>query len=63
VDVIALPLLLGAIAWPCLAVLVGWVADRRGQNGLGWFVLAVLTSPLVAGLLLVLVTPRPEGRR
>ena len=55
-------LLVWGLVYLGLAMLVGRVALRRGQNGAGWFVLALVTSPLVAGLLLVLLTPpRPPS--
>ncbi len=41
-----------------LAIVVAWTADRRGRTGLHWFVVAMLVTPFVAGLLLVLVTRR-----
>lgn len=62
-DVIYIVFFVSAAAWIGCIFLVGWVADQRGQSGLGWFLLALLTSPIVAGLLLVLLTPRGPGRR
>ena len=38
------------------AVIVGILAARRGRSGFGWFVLSLLITPLIAGLL-VLVLP------
>jgi hypothetical protein len=43
--------------WLAFAVIVGVAANTRGRNGGGWFILAVLISPLLAGLL-VLALPR-----
>lgn len=40
-----------------LAVVVGVAANTRGRSGLGWFLLALLISPLISGLL-VLALPR-----
>jgi hypothetical protein len=49
--------------WVGLVMLVGWVAGRRGQNGFVWSMLALLITPFVAGVVLVLVTPRwPPNR-
>jgi len=45
------------IFWIALAFIVGVAANTRGRNGFGWFVLAVVLSPLIAGLL-VLALPR-----
>lgn len=43
-----------AFFWIGFAVVVGVAANARGRNGVGWFFLAVIISPLLA-LLLVLV--------
>jgi hypothetical protein len=43
--------------WIVLAIIVGVAANTRGRNGFGWFLLAVVISPLFAGLLL-LALPR-----
>ena len=54
--------LFSLLAWLGLAILVGKFATDRGQNGAGWFLLALLTSPLIAGILLILLTPpRPPS--
>jgi hypothetical protein len=47
------------VLWIGLAVVVGVAANTRGRDGGGWFVLAVLISPIIAGLLLVAL-PRNE---
>lgn len=39
--------------WLGLAIIIGVAADRRGRSGFGWFFLAVVLSPLLAGLLLL----------
>jgi hypothetical protein len=39
--------------WLGLAVVIGVAAGARGRSGFGWFLLAVLISPLLAGLLLI----------
>ena len=36
--------------------LVAWVAGQRGQNAALWYLLALFTSPIVAGLLLLVIT-------
>jgi hypothetical protein len=43
-----------AFFWFAFAIVVGVAASARGRNGLGWFLLALIISPLIA-LLLVLV--------
>jgi hypothetical protein len=46
------------------AVVVGAVAHFTGRNGFGWFLLAALISPLIAGpLLLALLALQPKDRR
>lgn len=42
-----------AVVWLILAVIVGIAASRRGRSGLGWFFLAAVISPLLAGLLML----------
>lgn len=49
-----------AIVWLLLALVVGVAASGRGRSGFGWFVLAVVLSPLIAGLL-VLAMPSLKG--
>jgi hypothetical protein len=44
------------IPWLIFAGIVAILADSRGRSGFGWFILAVLISPLI-GALLVLVLP------
>jgi hypothetical protein len=42
------------IGWIIISVAVGIAAARRfDRNGGGWFLLALLISPLIAGILLV----------
>lgn len=43
------------LLWLIFAVVVGIGASSRGRNGFGWFVLAVIISPLLAVILLVLM--------
>jgi hypothetical protein len=43
------------IIWLVLAVVVGVAANSRGRNGFGWFVLGIVISPLIAGLLLAIL--------
>lgn len=48
--------------WLVLAVIVGVAANTRGRSGIGWFVLAAIISPLLAGLL-ALALPGRKTRR
>jgi hypothetical protein len=41
--------------WLAFAIIVGIAAKKRNRSGVGWFFLAVLISPLLAGLALVAV--------
>jgi hypothetical protein len=43
------------IVWLGLAVLIGVAAHARGRSGVYWFLLALIASPLVAGLFLALM--------
>lgn len=38
-----------------VCVMVGVAANARGRSGLGWFALSLLVTPLIAGLLLLLM--------
>jgi hypothetical protein len=56
--------LLLIVAWLPLAVAVGAAARVRGYAFFPWFVLAVIASPFLAGLFLVLLFPvRDDARR
>jgi phosphate/sulfate permease len=41
------------LLWFGLAVVVGVAASTRGRSGFAWFLLAVVISPLLAGLLVL----------
>lgn len=47
--------------WIALSVVIGAVAGARGRESVGWFFLALVTFPLVAGLLLLIVGPFKPG--
>ena len=44
-----------AILWIVLCIAVAIGADNRGRNGLGWFGLSLLFSPVIAGALLMIL--------
>jgi hypothetical protein len=48
-----------AFLWFAFAIVVGVAADARGRHGVGWFFLALIISPVIA-FLLVLVMRRQE---
>ncbi|MEN9420197.1 MAG: hypothetical protein RI988_3818 [Pseudomonadota bacterium] len=47
--------------WIGLAVVVGVAATSRGRSGFGWFFLAVVISPLLAGLLVLALGRRNQA--
>ncbi|HEX7072318.1 MAG TPA: hypothetical protein VF190_16005 [Rhodothermales bacterium] len=40
-----------------LSLLVALVARVRGRSGMGWFVLSLFVTPLLAGAILLLLDP------
>lgn len=40
--------------WLILAILVGVFASKRGRSGILWFLISILTSPLIGVLILLL---------
>src|SRR5260370_31262786 len=49
------------ILWLGLAIATGAAASSRGRSGIGWFLLAVIISPLIALILLMAFQPRHVG--
>jgi hypothetical protein len=49
------------IIWLGLAVATGAAARSRGRDGFGWFLLAVIVSPVVALILLMAFQPKMAG--
>lgn len=39
--------------WLMFALVVGMIASSRGRSGFGWFILACLISPFLAGIFLL----------
>ena len=48
------------VYWFLLSVVVARAADSRRRSGSGWLLLSIAISPLLAGLLLLLV-PKPNN--
>ena len=48
------------VSWIGLSIAIGVAASAVGRDGIGWFLIAAITSPLVAAILL-LVLPRPTS--
>lgn len=46
------------LVWIGLAMAVGIWASKKGRSNFGWFLLAVMVSPLLAGIFLLLVGDR-----
>lgn len=47
------------VLWLALCFLVGLFANMRGRDGIGWFTVAIVISPFIAGIL-VFALPRKE---
>lgn len=43
--------------WLVFAIIVGVVANGRGRSAIGWFLLALLISPLIAIIVLLVMGP------
>jgi hypothetical protein len=56
VDVPSAFAVITMFSYVALVFLVAWVAGQRGQNAALWYLLALFTSPIVAGLLLLVIT-------
>jgi hypothetical protein len=48
------------VLWILPALIVGYGAHHKGRSGLSWFVLAVLLSPLIAGLFVLAMRSDPK---
>jgi hypothetical protein len=49
------------IVWFALSILVGVFAHvRRNREGVVWFFIAMIISPLIAGLLVAILHERPS---
>lgn len=49
--------------WAFLALLVGALASSYGRSGFGWFLIALILSPLIGGIALLLAGRRDNSRR
>jgi hypothetical protein len=41
------------LGWIAFSIVVGIAASNKGRSGFGWFLLSIVTSPLIAGLLVL----------
>jgi hypothetical protein len=48
--------------WLMLCIIVGVAANTRGRVAVGWFLLAVVISPLLAGLLLLALPKKRKAK-
>lgn len=46
------------VLWLGLAVVVGVIASGKGRSFIGWTILAMLISPLLAGILALVVSSK-----
>ena len=53
--------MIGIIVWLVLAILVGVFANNKGRSGVGFFLLAVLLSPLIGLVIALLVSPNEKA--
>lgn len=51
------------LGWLALSIVAGIVASARGRNGLGYFVLSMVVTPLVGLLLVALLPSRAVANR
>jgi hypothetical protein len=58
-DLRILIAIFAGLLWLPLSVVVGVVANKRGRFGFGWFLLSVIVTPIVTGLLLLALPRRP----
>jgi len=49
------------VAWIIFALLVAWVADKRGRSFNGWLDVGLLLSPLLALILVAVLGQSTEG--
>ena len=52
--------MLGVLAYGFFAGIVGEMADSRERSFVLWFLLAIFTTPLLAGILLVILGGKNE---
>ena len=57
-EAFALIAFAAGLLWVGMAVAVGLLGERRGSSGLLWFALSIFTTPVVALILLLILTPR-----
>lgn len=53
----------GAFFWIGFAIAIGVWASNRGRHGFGWFLLACIISPLLAGIFLAVTKNKAESNQ
>jgi hypothetical protein len=48
------------IFWILLSILIGVFASSKKRNGVGWFFISFLISPLIAFIILLVIGPSPS---
>jgi phosphotransferase system glucose/maltose/N-acetylglucosamine-specific IIC component len=48
------------VFWLIFAILVGVYASNKGRSGIGFFLLAVITSPLIGFIIALVVSPNTK---
>jgi phosphotransferase system glucose/maltose/N-acetylglucosamine-specific IIC component len=51
------------VVWLGLAIAIGAIAGNKGRSGFGWFLFALLLSPLIAGFFLLLTGEGKANKR
>lgn len=47
--------IIGGICYFIIDILIGVAASKRGRSGFGWFLLSAFTTPVVAGIALLVL--------
>ena len=48
------------LAWLVGSIVMGWIANQRGRNGFGWFLISLAVSPLLSAVFLIAAgEPKP----
>src|SRR4051812_24078098 len=48
-----------ALFWIIFAAAAGFIASQRGRSGVGWFLLSIVISPLIAVIIVALIPSHP----
>lgn len=45
------------IGWIIFCIVVAYGASNRGRSGVGWFVISILATPIIAAIMLLILGP------